>query len=186
MLVTLFLRGGADGLSLVAPVGDADYVRLRPNIALRATGEHAALRLDDTFGLHPGLAALMPQWSNGTLAVVHAVGLPQAMRSHFDAQDFVETGTPGVKSTREGYLNRVLAQLPPGAGECLSRRGDPGHPAAGARGHGSGPVAGDAGGLPAARPPTRRHLRVPLCRSGGRGPAHHGRRGERGARAGAG
>ncbi|WNG26989.1 DUF1501 domain-containing protein [Cystobacter fuscus] len=112
VLVTLFLRGGADGLSLVAPVGDADYVRLRPTIALRATGEHAALRLDDTFGLHPGLAALMPQWRDGTLAVVHAVGLPQAMRSHFDAQDFVETGTPGVKSTREGYLNRVLAQLP--------------------------------------------------------------------------
>ncbi|ATB39657.1 hypothetical protein CYFUS_005102 [Cystobacter fuscus] len=113
VLVTLFLRGGADGLSLVAPVGDADYNRLRPTIALRATGERAALRLDDTFWLHPGLAALMPQWSDGTLAVVHAVGLPQAMRSHFDAQDFIETGTPGVKSTREGYLNRALEQLPP-------------------------------------------------------------------------
>lgn len=114
VLVTLFLRGGADGLSLVPPVGDPDYHRLRPNLALGVpgTGEDAALRLDDTFGLHPGLAPLLPWWRNGSLAALHAVGLPQPVRSHFDAQDFVESGTPGVKSTRDGYLNRALAALP--------------------------------------------------------------------------
>jgi uncharacterized protein (DUF1501 family) len=114
VLITLFLRGGADGLSLVPPVGDPDYPRLRPNLALGApgTGEEAALRLDDTFGLHPGLEPLLPWWRNGSLAAVHAVGLPQPVRSHFDAQDFVESGTPGIKSTRDGYLNRALAALP--------------------------------------------------------------------------
>jgi uncharacterized protein (DUF1501 family) len=120
VLVTLFLRGGADGLSLVPPVGDPGYYRLRPQLALAApgTGDGAALRLDDTFGLHPGLAPLMPWWSQGALAAIHAVGLPQPVRSHFDAQDFVESGTPGVKSTRDGYLNRALAALPedPSAG----------------------------------------------------------------------
>jgi uncharacterized protein (DUF1501 family) len=114
VLITLFLRGGADGLSLVPPVGDPDYFRLRPNLALAApgSGQDAALRLDDTFGLHPGLAPLMPWWREGALAAIHAVGLPQPVRSHFDAQDFVESGTPGVKSTRDGYLNRALAALP--------------------------------------------------------------------------
>ena len=113
VLVTLFLRGGVDGLSLVPPVGDADYYRARPTLALQAGGaSEGALRLDDTFALHPGLAALMPLWSNGSLAVVHAAGLPEPVRSHFDAQDFMETGTPGVKSTREGYLNRAVADLP--------------------------------------------------------------------------
>ncbi|WP_224367711.1 DUF1501 domain-containing protein [Hyalangium versicolor] len=114
VLITLFLRGGADGLSLVPPVGDPDYYRLRPNLALGApgSGEHAALRLDDTFGLHPGLAPLLPWWRDGALAALHAVGLPQPVRSHFDAQDFVESGTPGVKSTRDGYLNRAAAALP--------------------------------------------------------------------------
>jgi uncharacterized protein (DUF1501 family) len=114
VLVTLFLRGGADGLSLVPPVGDPDYYRLRPQLALArpGTGEDAALRLDDTFGLHPALAPLMPWWSQGALTAIHAVGLPQPVRSHFDAQDFVESGTPGVKSTRDGYLNRALAALP--------------------------------------------------------------------------
>lgn len=120
VLVTLFLRGGADGLSLLPPVGDPDYFRLRPQLALAAPGkdEHAALRLDDTFGLHPGLAPLLPWWRDGALTAVPAVGLPQPVRSHFDAQDFVESGTPGVKSTRDGYLNRALAALPvaPSAG----------------------------------------------------------------------
>ncbi|ATB33898.1 DUF1501 domain-containing protein [Melittangium boletus] len=113
VLVTLFLRGGVDGLSLVPPVGDADYHRARPTLALPASGEGAALRLDDTFGLHPGLAPLMPLWSGGSLAVVHAVGLPLPVRSHFDAQDFIETGVPGMRSLRDGYLNRALAGLPP-------------------------------------------------------------------------
>lgn len=113
-LITLFLRGGADGLSLVPPVGDPGYFHLRPNLALGVpgSGEDAALRLDDTFGFHPALAPLMPWWRTGSLAAIHAVGLPQPVRSHFDAQDFVESGTPGVKSTRDGYLNRALAALP--------------------------------------------------------------------------
>lgn len=114
VLVTLFLRGGADGLSLVPPVGDPDYHLARPTLALQSpgSGENAVLRLDDTFGLHPGLAPLLPLWNDKALAVVHAAGLPQAVRSHFDAQDFMETGTPGVKSTHDGYLNRALEALP--------------------------------------------------------------------------
>lgn len=114
VLVTLFLRGGADGLHLVPPVGDADYARLRPTLALGkpGSGEGAALRLDDTFGLHPALEPLLPWWKEGRLSVVHAVGLPTPVRSHFDAQDFVETGTPGVKSTHSGWLNRALETLP--------------------------------------------------------------------------
>ncbi|MDC0710075.1 DUF1501 domain-containing protein [Stigmatella sp. ncwal1] len=114
VLLTLFLRGGADGLSLLPPVRDPDYHRLRPRLALGlpGTGDDAALPLDDTFGLHPALAPLLPWWREGVLAAVPAVGLPLPVRSHFDAQDFVESGTPGLKSTRDGYLNRALRALP--------------------------------------------------------------------------
>jgi uncharacterized protein (DUF1501 family) len=117
-LVLVFLRGGADGLSLVPPVGDAAYYAARPTLALPRPGmEGGALKLDSTFGLHPALSSLMPLWQAGTLAVVHAAGLQGATRSHFDAQDFCETGTPGLKSTQDGWLNRSLQQLPePGAG----------------------------------------------------------------------
>jgi uncharacterized protein (DUF1501 family) len=104
-LVTLFLRGGADGLSLVPPVEDAAYHRARPMLALKPD---AALKLDGPFGLHPSLAPLLPLWREGRLAVVHGVGLPVPVRSHFDAQDFVESGTPGRKSTPDGWLNRAL------------------------------------------------------------------------------
>lgn len=112
-LVTLFLRGGADGLSVVPPVGDPDYFRLRPTLAIPAPGhgELPALRLDDTFGLHPALAPLLPLWQAGALAFVHAVGQPQATRSHFDAQDFMESGTPGQKAA-DGWANRVLQRMP--------------------------------------------------------------------------
>jgi len=117
-LVLVFLRGGADGLSLVPPVGDAAYYAARPTLALPRPGmEGGALKLDSTFGLHPALSSLMPLWQAGSLAVVHAAGLQGATRSHFDAQDFCETGTPGLKSTQDGWLNRSLQQLPePGAG----------------------------------------------------------------------
>ncbi|ATB50463.1 DUF1501 domain-containing protein [Corallococcus macrosporus] len=107
-LVTVFLRGGADGLSLVPPVEDAAYHRARPSLALKGQGPEAALKLAGPFGLHPGLAALMPLWREGQLAVLHGVGLPEPVRSHFDAQDFVESGTPGRKATPDGWLNRSL------------------------------------------------------------------------------
>jgi uncharacterized protein (DUF1501 family) len=108
-LVLLFLRGGADGLSIVPPVGDPAYRAARPALALAAPGnDGGALRLDDVFALHPALAPLMPLWSEGTLGIVHAAGLPGATRSHFDAQDFCESGTPGLKSTADGWLNRAV------------------------------------------------------------------------------
>ncbi|WP_404369020.1 DUF1501 domain-containing protein [Corallococcus coralloides] len=107
-LITVFLRGGADGLSLVPPVEDDAYQRARPTLALKFEGEHAAPRLTGPFGLHPALGALMPLWSEGRFAVLPGVGLPVAPRSHFDAQDFLESGTPGRKSTADGWLNRAL------------------------------------------------------------------------------
>ena len=108
-LVLVFLRGGADGLSIVPPVGDPAYRAARPTLALAAPGKDGgALRLDDVFALHPALAPLMPLWSDGTLGIVHAAGLPGATRSHFDAQDFCESGTPGLKSTADGWLNRAV------------------------------------------------------------------------------
>ena len=108
-LVLVFLRGGADGLSIVPPVGDPAYRAARPTLALAAPGkEGGALRLDDVFALHPALSPLLPLWSDGSLGIVHAAGLPGATRSHFDAQDFCESGTPGLKSTADGWLNRAV------------------------------------------------------------------------------
>ena len=108
-LVLVFLRGGADGLSIVPPVGDPAYRAARPTLALAAPGKDGgALRLDDVFALHPALAPLLPLWSDGSLGIVHAAGLPGATRSHFDAQDFCESGTPGLKSTADGWLNRAV------------------------------------------------------------------------------
>jgi uncharacterized protein (DUF1501 family) len=102
-LVLLFLRGGADGLSIVPPVGDPAYRAARPTLALAPPGKDGgAIRLDDVFALHPALSPLLPLWSEGTLGIVHAAGLPGATRSHFDAQDFCESGTPGRKSTADG------------------------------------------------------------------------------------
>ncbi|MCP3104346.1 DUF1501 domain-containing protein [Myxococcus sp. K15C18031901] len=114
-LVTLFLRGGVDGLSLVPPVADDAYHRARPTLALKATGPDAALALDGHFALHPRLAPLRPWWAEGRLAVLHGVGLPTPMRSHFDAQDAVESGTPDRKSTADGWLNRALESDAAGA-----------------------------------------------------------------------
>jgi uncharacterized protein (DUF1501 family) len=112
-LVLVFLRGGADGLSIVPPLGDVAYRRARPTLALGAPGKDGgALQLDDVFGLHPALAPLMPLWTEGTLGIVHAAGLAGATRSHFDAQDFCESGTPGSKSTADGWLNRAVQRAP--------------------------------------------------------------------------
>src|ERR1700730_15566653 len=110
-LIVLFQRGAADGLNIVVPFGEENYYRLRPSIAIpqpRQGGEGAAVDLDGFFGLHPSLASLGPLFQSGQLAIVHAAGSPDTTRSHFDAQDFMESGTPGVKSTDEGWLNRTV------------------------------------------------------------------------------
>jgi uncharacterized protein (DUF1501 family) len=110
-LVVVFQRGAMDGLNVVAPYGDPVYRRLRPTIALpapRGGSRDAALDLDGYFGLHPSLEPLLPLWKDGTLAAVQAVGSPDPTRSHFDAQDFMESGTPGVKATEDGWINRHL------------------------------------------------------------------------------
>src|SRR5213079_789315 len=92
------------------PYGEADYYRLRPSIAIPRPGSASggALDLDGFFGLHPAMAPLKPYWDNSSLAIVHACGSPDSTRSHFDAQDYMETATPGVKSTADGWLNRCL------------------------------------------------------------------------------
>jgi uncharacterized protein (DUF1501 family) len=112
-LICLFQRGAADALNVVVPHGDAGYYRARPNIAIPrptlATGGVGAIDLDGFFGLHPALAPMKPLWDQGILAPVHAVGSPSSTRSHFDAQDYMETGTPDQKGTHDGWLNRYLA-----------------------------------------------------------------------------
>jgi uncharacterized protein (DUF1501 family) len=113
VLVMLFLRGGADGLSICAPYGDPEYYQQRPTIALPRplqAGNEALIDLDGHFGLHPDLAPLKPLYSEGRLAVLHAVGNASLGRSHFDAQEFVETGTPAIKGTPTGYLGRCIAR----------------------------------------------------------------------------
>jgi uncharacterized protein (DUF1501 family) len=112
-LIVIMLRGAVDGLNVVAPIGDANYARLRPGIALARPGqEGGALKLDGYFGLHPALAPLLPLWEQKKLAFVHASGSPDATRSHFDAQDYMESATPGVKGTADGWMNRLVAALP--------------------------------------------------------------------------
>lgn len=113
-LVVVFQRGAVDGLNMVVPFGEPDYYFARPSIAIPRPGrtEESALALDDFFGLHPRLAPLAPLYRRRQLGVVHACGSPLNTRSHFDAQDYLETGTPGVKSTRDGWLNRYLAGHP--------------------------------------------------------------------------
>jgi len=112
-LIVIFLRGAVDGLSMVVPYGDPRYYGARPTIALPRPGsEGGVLALDGHFGLHPALASLLPLWRDGTLAFVHACGSPDPSRSHFDAQDYMESGTPGIKTTPDGWMNRLLALLP--------------------------------------------------------------------------
>ncbi len=108
-LVVLFLRGAADALNIVVPFGESAYYSARPRIAVAPPGQQdGALDLDGHFGLHPALAELMPLWRDRSLAFIHASGSPDPSRSHFDAQSFMETGTPGVKSTNDGWMNRLL------------------------------------------------------------------------------
>ncbi len=104
-LVVLFQRGAADGLNIVVPYKEKNYYAMRPSIAIQ---EKDVLDLDGEFGLHPAMAAFKPLYDQGHLAVVHAAGSPDTTRSHFDAQDYMESGTPGVKATSDGWLNRAL------------------------------------------------------------------------------
>ncbi len=123
ILICLFQRGAADALNIVVPHGEAEYYRLRPNIGIPRPGtlsagqagvlgnanSQGAIDLDGFFGLHPSLAPMKALYDRGLLAPVHAVGSPSNTRSHFDAQDYMETGTPDNKGTSDGWLNRYLA-----------------------------------------------------------------------------
>ena len=104
-LVVIFQRGAADGLNVVVPYREKNYYAMRPTIAIP---QNQVLDLDGFFGLHPAMASFKPLYEQGHLAIVHAAGSPSMNRSHFDAQDFMESGTPDVTSTRDGWLNRAL------------------------------------------------------------------------------
>lgn len=109
VLVTIFQRGAVDGLNMVVPYAESSYYDLRPTIAIPAPGKtNGAIDLDGHFGLHPSMQPLESFWKNKNLAIVTAAGSPDNTRSHFDAQDYMESGTPGNKGTRDGWLNRVL------------------------------------------------------------------------------
>jgi uncharacterized protein (DUF1501 family) len=118
-LIVVLLRGAVDGLNVVVPYGDAAYYAARPTIAIPTPGpaEGGGLALDEHFALNPALAALMPLWQAGQLAFIHAAGSPDPTRSHFDAQLFIENGTPGRRVTADGWMNRLLAALPGASGQ---------------------------------------------------------------------
>jgi uncharacterized protein (DUF1501 family) len=109
-LIAIFQRGAVDGLNVVVPFGESEYYRARPSIAIGrpGSGDGAAIDLDGFFGFNPRLQPLKPLWDARQLAIVHACGSPDSTRSHFDAQDYMETATPGIKSTSDGWLNRYL------------------------------------------------------------------------------
>ncbi|MFZ1917674.1 MAG: DUF1501 domain-containing protein [Terriglobales bacterium] len=108
-LVVIFQRGAADGLNIVVPHGEPAYYTMRPTINIP---KKSLLDLDGFFGLHPAMSSFEPLWKQKHLAIVHAAGSPDPTRSHFDAQDFMESGTPGLKATEDGWLNRCLHELP--------------------------------------------------------------------------
>ena len=112
-LIVILLRGAVDGLSIIIPYAEEAYYRERSSIAIAPPGKpDGALALDGHFALHPALAGLMPLWEKGELAFVHAAGSPDPTRSHFDAQLYLENGTPGQSTTRDGWMNRLLLALP--------------------------------------------------------------------------
>ncbi len=123
ILVAIFQRGAADGLNIVVPFAEKRYYEMRPSIAIPAPGATGplvnagpfsgpAIDLDGRFGLNPALEALKPLWDKKQLAIVEATGSPDPSRSHFDAQDYMESGTPG-KSMGNGWLNRALPPATP-------------------------------------------------------------------------
>ena len=106
ILVAIFQRGAVDGLNMVVPFGEKAYYADRPSIAIPKPGaQGGALDLDGFFGVHPRMAPLVPYFKDGNLAIIHAAGSHDDTRSHFDAQDYMESGTPGLKSTRDGWMN---------------------------------------------------------------------------------
>ena len=109
-LVVVFQRGAMDGLNVVIPFKDPAYYRLRPSIAVGEPGSDAnrAIDLDGFYALHPALGPLKSIYDKGQLACVHASGSPDNTRSHFDAQDYMEIGTPGIRTTPDGWLNRCM------------------------------------------------------------------------------
>lgn len=109
VLVTIFQRGAVDGLNMIVPYGEPEYYNLRRTLAIRRPNEtEGAIDLDGFFGMHPAMKSLEPFWRSKQLGVIHSSGSPDNTRSHFDAQDYMESGTPGVKSTRDGWLNRAI------------------------------------------------------------------------------
>jgi uncharacterized protein (DUF1501 family) len=114
ILIAVFQRGAADGLNMVVPFFESRYYEVRPSIAVPPPGRpNGAIDLDGRFGLHPALQPLKTFWDSGQLAIVQAAGSHNSTRSHFDAQEFMESGTPGVKDTEDGWLNRSMAPLGP-------------------------------------------------------------------------
>ena len=109
IIISVFLRGAADGLNIIPPWGDPDYYKLRPSLAIPAPGsEGGALPLDDLFGFHPGMENLLPVYEAGDLAVVHACGSPSPSHSHFEAQDLMERGLESAMDEYNGWLGRYL------------------------------------------------------------------------------
>src|SRR2546430_350110 len=122
-LIVILLRGAVDGLNVVVPYAEDAYYRERRSIAIAPPGTpDGALVLDERFGLHPALASLMPLWTERNLAFIQAAGSPDPTRSHFDAQLYLENGTPGQDTTRDGWMNRLLLALPGprGAADAIS------------------------------------------------------------------
>jgi len=111
-LLVVVLRGGMDGISTVVPFGDPHYVSMRGDIAIPAA---STIRLSSFFGLHPALSKFAALYRAGDAAVVHATCVPLHNRSHFDGQDNLENGLPGLASNATGWLNRLLTSLPAGA-----------------------------------------------------------------------
>ncbi len=122
-LICVFQRGAVDGLSVIVPHGDADYYKLRNvgagGIALARAGSDGVLDLDGHFGLHPALKSLLPIYKSGHLAPIQAVGSPSSTRSHFDAQDFMETGSPD-RTLPDGWAARALSHCPEDAAKLHS------------------------------------------------------------------
>jgi uncharacterized protein (DUF1501 family) len=113
VVVAIFQRGAVDGLNVVVPYAEPAYYAARPTIAVPRPGaDGAVLDLDGFFGVHPALASVLPYFKDHAAAFVQAVGSPDATRSHFDAQDFMESGTPGVKTTQDGFLARAVMTTP--------------------------------------------------------------------------